>query len=283
MNAFVRMVINLKKQMKKILNQLNSKHLIFCLISSVLVLTGCGGGGGGDAPNVQPVAVVSTNTFNFQSAWQKFYTTQYSKTLNVSGSCSGSLTYAHTAMGKPTAYDIADLTLPHPVVNVNPSYVVTNLVEVKATLQGCSTTSSSTATTSFYDPTTFAPYGYIGGTAYNGATSWKNTFREFSSRVVLPSSIKVGDIGVVGTVFTYETSNFKKNGSPQGRTDVTYVVEADTATTALVNITSKVYDVNGKLTLVDQTRYQIDANNNLTLISIDQQYSDTLTLHLIAK
>ncbi len=67
------------------------------------------------------------------------------------------------------------------------------------------------------------------------------------------------------------------------RTDVTYVVEADTATTALVNITSKVYDVNGKLTLVDQTRYQIDAINNLTLSSIDQQYSDTLTLHLIAK
>jgi hypothetical protein len=260
-----------------------SKFQLAVLFLLVATITGCGGGGSSSPSATQVPVIVSTNTFNFQSAWQKFNTLQYSKSLSVSGSCSGSMTYLHSAASQPMAFDYSDLSFPHPVGNVNPAYFVWNQQQIKTDLLGCAASASSTTTKVYFDATTFAPFGYIGGTAYNGATSYQSTFREFSTRVVLPSAIKVGDAGIVGSVMTYNISNFKKYGTPQGQTDVTYLVEADTSSTALVNIISKVYDANGKLTLVDQTRYQIDVGNNLTLSSIDQQYSDSLSLRIIAK
>jgi hypothetical protein len=251
-----------------------------------IILAGCGGGGGsttvGTGSPLEPV-VVSTNQFSFQTAWKKFNSVSYSKNLTVSGSCAGTLTYTRSAASQPIAFDYSDLSFPHPTGNVNPGYYVWNQEQVTTDLPGCSTWASSTVTKLYYDATTFAPFGYNGGTGYNGATSYKATFREFSARVVLPDIIKVGDKGVVGSVLTYGMSNFKKSGTPQGQTDVTYIIEPDTSTTAIINIVSKVYDASGKLTLTDQTRYQIDATNTMVLTSIDQQYSDAITLHLFAK
>ena len=250
---------------------------------SVVLFGGCGGGGS-SGPAAQDAAVVtSTNTFNFQSGWQKFVAGSYTKTFTVSGSCNGTLSYLHSAASQPTSFYYSDLTFPHPAGNVNPGYYVSNQQQIKTELPGCVTSSSSTLTAAYYDASTYAPWGYIGGTAYNGATSYKSTFREFSTKVVLPNSVKVGDSGVVGTLLLYGTYNFSKDGIVQGKTDVTYSVEPDTATTALVNIVSKVYDGNNKLTLIDQSKYRIDAGNNVTYALIDQQYSDTLTLHLVAK
>jgi len=270
-------------QMNNYIIQIASKFQLGVLFVLIATITGCGGGGSSSPSATQVPVIVSTNTFNFQSAWQKFNTTKYSKSLSVSGSCSGSMTYLHSAASQPKDFYYSDLSIPHPAGNVNPGYLVWNQQQIKTDLPGCATWASSSLTMVYYDATTFAPFGYVGGTAYNGATSYQSTFREFSTRVVLPSAIKVGDTGLVGSVMTYNTSNFKKYGTPQGQADVTYLVEADTSSTALVNIISKVYDVNGKLTLLDQTRYQIDSNNNMILYSIDQQYYDSLSLHLIAK
>ena len=118
---------------------------------------------------------------------------------------------------------------------------------------------------------------------YNGATSARGTFREFSTRVVLPQRVKVGDAGSVGTEIIYGMSNFEKDGIPQGRIDVTYSVEANTLATALVNVVSKMYDAQNSLTLIDQTRYLIDQNDRLSLFSIDQEYFDASKLRLQAK
>lgn len=266
---------------KNYLNQLNTKIHAAGLVVILAALVGCGGGSDSGVPKVPVVA--STNTFKFQVAWQKYVTNPYSKSLIVSGSCNGTLNYTHSAISAPIAFYYDDLQFPHPSGNVNPGYYRYNQEEVTTNLPGCVTSTSQTTTQLYYDATTFAPWGFKGGTAYNGATSYKGTFREFASGVVLPQTVKVGDFGSVGTIYTYEVSNFKKTGLPVGKTDVTYTVEADTASTAIVNITSKVYDANNKLTLIDQTKYLIDTVDNLSLHMIDQQYSDTLTLHLIAK
>lgn len=281
MNVFVQMAIEQAGiQMKNIFNQLNSKIQTGCLVLMLAAISGCGGGGSG----VPPVPVVaSTNTFKFQIAWQKYVSNQYSKSMNVSGSCSGTLNYFHTAISEPKSFYYSDLSFPHPPGNVNPGYYRISNEEVISNLPGCVTSTAKTSTTLYYDAATFAPWGFFGGTAYNGETSYKGYFREFGPGVVLPTTVKVGDSGSVGTVYTYNMANFKKSGSPVGKTDVTYTIEADTASTAIVNIISKVYDSNNKLTLVDQTKYVIDSGDNLSLHMIDQQYSDTLTLHLIAQ
>ncbi len=262
--------------------KIGSKIQAVCLVVMLSALAGCGGGGSeSSAPQVPLVA--STSTFKFQTAWEKYVSTQYSKSMNVSGSCSGTLNYRRAAASEPKEFYYSDLSFPHPPGNVNPGYYRTSSEEVISNLPGCVTSTSKTTTTLYYDAATFAPWGFFGGTAYNGETSYKGYFREFGPGVMLPATIKVGDFGSVGTVFTYNMSNFKKAGSPIGKTDVTYSIEADTASTAVVNIVSKVYDGNNKLTLTDQTKYIIDASDNLNLYMIDQQYSDTLNLRLIAK
>lgn len=259
-----------------------------CFVSALGVLTACGGGGGGNSSSTSgsttdPGTVASASTFAFGSAWKSFLSTGYTKRLSVSGSCSGTLDYLHSAVSQPQSFYYSDTTFPHPAGTVNPGYMVWHQQETKALFTGCAATSSVTSTTAYFDAQTFAPYGYKGSTAYNGATSSKATFREFSDRVILPSSVRVGDSGTVGTLNIYGTVDFKKDNISQGKIDVTYLVEPDTASTALINIISKSYSTTGQLLFTDQTRYRIDTSNNLTLHSIDQQESGSSGIRVIAK
>ena len=66
------------------------------VVGLFLAVAGCGGGGGGGASNQPVTPVASPNTFNFQSGWQKFLASNQSRSLNVTGSCSGTLQYAHS-------------------------------------------------------------------------------------------------------------------------------------------------------------------------------------------
>jgi hypothetical protein len=94
----------------------------------------------------------------------------------------------------------------------------------------------------------------------------------------LPTSVKVGDAGVIGTQ-TYYTSNTKATGD--GRADSSYVIEADTATTAIVNVIAKFYNAAGTLTMTEQDRFRISADNKLTFISFNLQLSNGSTTNLI--
>ena len=257
--------------------------------STTLLMLGCGGGNNNSTSSVSSnlppanTAVVSTNTYDFQTGWRAFLQSSYTKNLNVSGSCSGSLTYKHSPTSQPKEFYYSDLSFPHPYGTASPGYVVSQVQQMEATLKGCSIVSLVSTNTAYFDGLTFAPFGYNGGTAYNGATSYKATFREFSNTVVLPSLVKVGDNGIVGTSIIYGISNFKKDGIQQGRYDVTYLVEPDTASTAIINITSKGYDANNVMTVIDQTRYLLDTSNKITLHSIEQQTYDGSKLTIIAK
>jgi hypothetical protein len=260
------------------------------LLTLLLTLAACGGGGGGGgggdsksggSENSQPVA--STNSFGFQSAWQKFLSSPYSKKLVVSGSCTGTLDYTHSAVSESFSFYNSDLGFPHPTININPGFYVYNRIDTTSTLPGCVTSSSITRTTAYYDATTFSPYGYTGSTAFNGATSSTLTFREFNASVILPATVKVGDAGVVGTVNFHQIRSFKKAEILPEKTEVTYVIEPDTTKTAIVNIISKNYGDGNNLTMIDQTRYLIDLDGNLYLSSISQQYFGNLNLNLIAR
>lgn len=88
----------------------------------------------------------------------------------------------------------------------------------------------------------------------------------------------VGNTGTIGTQTLY-TNSTKTVGN--GTSVVSYVVEADTATTAIINLIDRSYNAGGTLIATEQDRYRIDAVGTLTPVSADIQYSYTSTTHLV--
>jgi hypothetical protein len=84
----------------------------------------------------------------------------------------------------------------------------------------------------------------------------------------LPATAKVGDTASYGTLLSYTDST--KTTSTGSRV-ISYVVESDTSTTAIVNLISKSYDTSNRLLFTQQSRYRIGASGPLTPISIEIQ------------
>jgi hypothetical protein len=94
----------------------------------------------------------------------------------------------------------------------------------------------------------------------------------------LPTSVKVGDTGIVGTMNLYTNSTKSTNN---GTSLVSYIIEADTSSTAIVNVITKLYNTSQILTATEQTRYRIDALGTFSPISTDIQYANGSTSHLV--
>jgi hypothetical protein len=95
---------------------------------------------------------------------------------------------------------------------------------------------------------------------------------------VIPSSVTVGATGILGTQTLY-TNSTKTTG--EGTIAVSYVVEADTASTAIVNVIAKIYNIAGTLTATEQDRYRITSTGALTPTSVDIQYANGSTNRVI--
>lgn len=100
----------------------------------------------------------------------------------------------------------------------------------------------------------------------------------YASPVIISTAAKVGDVVIVGTENLY-TSSAKTTSA--GHVDETYVVEPDTATTAIVNLIDKTYDSSNVLISTEQDRYRVAANGALTPISLDLQYANGSTTHFV--
>ena len=100
----------------------------------------------------------------------------------------------------------------------------------------------------------------------------------YTTPFIIPMTVTVGGTGTLGTEFLY--TNSSKSVS-NGYVAQSYVVEADTATTAVVNLIARIYNAAGTLTVTEQDRYQITATGTLIPISIDIQYANGSTNHLI--
>ena len=85
----------------------------------------------------------------------------------------------------------------------------------------------------------------------------------------------VGDTGTIGTTADFTDSS---KITLAGKTVVSYVVEPDTASTAIVNLIFKTFDNSENLTSTEQDRYRISSTGALTPVSKDTL---TLTTHLI--
>ena len=230
-------------------NMFKNINLLIAL-SSLMLITACGGGGGGGSV-VTPV-VASTNAFDINSGYRRLISTGFQKTFTVGGGCTGSLTITAAP---------ATTTATFEGTNVLSGVSVSTL-----SLTNCTPASSSSTATRYYD-TNYTPLGVSTASEYtvqNGIPT-------------LPISALVGGVGIVGSANTY-TDNTK--ATPTGRDDTSYVMEADTATTAILNLITKTYNSSGNLRLTQQNRYRVAADGSLTFLSFDMQYSLTSTLHL---
>jgi hypothetical protein len=206
--------------------------------------------------------VVSTISFQLASAWRHLNAVGQNVTLTARGSsanettlglCSGTRTFNDApASGGATFLGSTALS----AVGVSTT-----------TWTNCTPASSSSTGTSYYDTN----YNDIGSISQSGRLGQWISF-------TLPATVKVGDVGIIG-VENYYTDITKT--TPDGRREVSYLIEADTSNTAVINIISKYYNPfvtnnltkDGKLALTTQYRYRLDnSSNSSKLISSDLQY-----------
>ena len=95
---------------------------------------------------------------------------------------------------------------------------------------------------------------------------------------IIPAFVSVGGTGIIGTEFLFTDST---KSTANGRVDVSFVVTADTSTTALITIIDKIYNAAGVLTVTEQDAWRIASTGALSPFSVDLQYSNGSTTHLL--
>lgn len=223
---------------------------LFGLISAI-ALTACGGGGGGGSSSSSTAPVTSTNTFNIQSGFARMSANGFTKTLTVSGSCTGTYTRTDGPATSSTTFEGA--------AAISGNSVITQ------TFSNCTPTSKTETVTRYFN----ANYAPLGGSIVEGA------YLVWATPPKLPNAAKVGDVDVSGTINKY--TDITKS-APAGKQQNSYVIEADTATTAILNLISKSYDASNNLVATEQDRYRVAADGSLTLISIDVQNANGIHL-----
>jgi hypothetical protein len=134
-------------------------------------------------------------------------------------------------------------------------------------LSNCTPATLSVISTQYYD-SNYIPLG----------TSSTGNYGVFSMAPTLPTTAKVGDTATLGTMATYtDSTKSVQTGFSMG----SITIEPDTAITAIVNITARVYNMSNVLTLTEQDRYRITAAGNMSMLSIETQAANGSTTHLI--
>ena len=216
-------------------------------------LIGCGGGGGGGATTAS-APVASTNAFNIKSGYVTLESNGYTKTFAISGTCAGTLTITSGAINTATTFEGVS--------------AISGTRQTSLNLTNCTPSSISDTTIRYFD----SNYMPLGSSVQGGE------YIVYAGTPNVSTAARVGDVVVVGSANSYTDST---KTTSAGRTDYTYVMEPETATTAILNLIGKNYNASNVLTSTEQDRYRVAANGALTPISLDIQYSNGSTTHLI--
>jgi len=174
----------------------------------------------------------------------------------VSGTCSGTAQIVNGATAA-TMFEGA------------PALAATQMATVNFT--NCTPSVSTAAGSNFYDSNYALLGSSVTGVEYAAATAG-------TTPAALPTSAKVGDTGSLSTLTTYTDATKSK---VTGSRTVTYSIEADTGTTAILNLIVKTFDTSNALQVTQQSRYRVAADGSLTVMTIDVQYSGNSTAHLV--
>lgn len=221
-------------------------------VASFLLLVGLSGCKIGQGENATPIP--STLSFPLQSAYKALVANGVTKSFTVSGSCSGAGVLVTTPASTAATFEgVAALSA---------------AATITASLTDCTPASTATTITDYYD----SNYTLLGFFSVGG------NYGVYLTPPAMPASVTVGGTGVVGTATLYADST-KAVG--HGTQVMSYVVEADTPTTAIVNLVSNTYNASGTLTVTEQDRYRIAATGALVPVSSDIQYANGSTTHTI--
>lgn len=228
--------------------------------ASIGLVAGCGGGGSSTST---PTTVVSS--FPLQAGYKALVSKGLSKPFTISGNCGGTGTRTSAPAITPSTFEgIAGFS---------------TATTVTMSLTGCTPASSALTVTSYFD----SNYGPLGEVAVG-------SYGMYSTPPAYPATVAIGSTGVIGTLLKYTDST--KTKSTCGSVNISYVVEADTPSTAIVNLIAKDFEVTVSsvpaltcnqvsLTSTSQSRFRIDASGTLTPLSVDTQLSNGSTMHLL--
>jgi hypothetical protein len=231
--------------------------ITLALFTGVL-LTGCGGGSGGGAAATAPAGpVTSTLSFPILQAYKSFIAAGTTKSFVVSGSCTGT---ASATSAPATTAAVFETNL----AALSAANTITFTLANAPGITGCNTIPATTYTR--YVDSNYTPLG---------TNSPGVNYGVYLIAPIIPASGVIGGAngtGVIGTETLY-TDSTKAVGA--GRLDVSYVLEADTANTAIVNLIAKNYTTAGVLSSTEQDRYRISATGALVPLSMDVVYYST--------
>jgi len=226
-----------------------------------LALAGCGGGGGGGGASAPTGLATSTLSFPLKSALEIQAANGFMASLNANGDgsvptngdCAGTFNLSGGLANTATTFEGV------------PAFSAVQVLNISFT--NCIPATIAETTTVYYN-STYVPLGaqILGG-----------NYGMYAPLPTYPSVVKVGDTAIVGTAQFFSDST---KAVPTGRMDVSFVVEPDTADTAIINVIFKVYDAASALSATEQDKYRIASTGALTLISVDIQQVNP-ALHLV--
>lgn len=242
------------------------KYKLAAALTAIMGLVACGGGGSSSASSTTSSVVTSTATFQLRSVVNTYrasgrgtrtYTANgTTATANTDGNCTGSL--SNTTGGATTSTTFEG----------QPALSATSVSTLSFT--NCTPASTTSTGINYYD----TAYVEVGSVNQDGSN-----YCVVTTPTALPLTFRVGDVGTLPQELCYTSST---KVTSDGRLDKSYVIEADTADTALVNLISKRYNSSNQLLYTGQERIRFYASSTTPQgVSLDVQYATTSTLHLV--
>ena len=226
--------------------------LLFAAVSIVLI-TACGGGSSGGSTPVAPVA--STSTFPLQTVLANSLQAS-SNTYSISGTVNG---VAVTGSGTATRGALSSGTFEGSSAQQRTTTATGSIVANGQTIP------LNTSSIDWYN-SNYSPLGGSGGVDYIVVVG----------SAVIPATVRVNDTATVYTANRYSSSS---KTVLRGTETVSYVVEADTATTALLTLILTERDTSNTVTSTSTQQVRITPAGTFTRIKeTSLEGSTTLTL-----
>lgn len=219
----------------------------------LLAVSACGGGGGGGTTSTGPVA--STETFQLRTAYVNYVTETRSLPFTVTGTTSGN---SVTGSGTATQGALTSATF-----ESQPAQQKTTTVTGSVTANGVTIPLSSSSTT--YVDSNYNPLGSSG-----------TDYAVVNSGASIPTTARVNDTGTWYSTIRYASST---KATQRGTGTVSYVLEPDTASTALLKIILTEKDNSNNETSRSTVTFRMTPAGALTRISESSvQGSTAITL-----
>lgn len=230
-----------------------NNHLARTLgLTLTLAISACGGGGGNTEPT-GPVA--STETFQLRTAYVNYVTETRSLPFTVTGMTSG-----HSVTGSGTATQGA---------------LTSTTFESQAAQQKTTTVTGSITANAVTTPLSSSSTTYVDSN-YNPLGSSGTDYKVVTGGTSIPTTARVNDTGTWYSTIRYASST---KATQRGTGTVSYVLEPDTASTALLKIILTERDNSNNETSRSTVTFRMTPAGALTRISeTSVQGSTSLTL-----